>query len=86
MLGYCKLGNFAENFIFANSVKRHIYHVKNSLLGDDFLTSVNDRLILTFHKDFIFTKLRTCENKTLAKISEFTVFCWFGHAAAQFYC
>ena len=27
--------NFSENFIFANSVKRHICNVKNSLLGHD---------------------------------------------------
>ena len=26
---YCKSGNFHENFIFANSVKRHICDVKN---------------------------------------------------------
>ena len=25
---YCKYGNFRENFIFANSVKRNICHVK----------------------------------------------------------
>ena len=26
---YCKFGNYWENFIFANSVKRHISHIKN---------------------------------------------------------
>ena len=26
---YCKFGNFCENFIFANSIKRHIWDVKN---------------------------------------------------------
>ena len=30
---YCKFGNFRENFIFANSVKRHICDVKNCDLG-----------------------------------------------------
>ena len=25
---YCKLGNFRENFIFANGVKRHIFATK----------------------------------------------------------
>ena len=30
ILVYCKFGNFRENFIFANSVKRHICDVKNS--------------------------------------------------------
>ena len=68
---YCKFGNFRENFIFTNSVKRHIYPVENSRLGHDLPTSANDRLISTFRKDFIFTKLH--ENKTLVKISEFTV-------------
>ena len=40
---YCKFENFSENSIFANSVKRHICHVKNSVLGHDLPTSVNDR-------------------------------------------
>ena len=31
----CKFGNFRENFIFANSVKRHICVVENSRLGHD---------------------------------------------------
>ena len=26
---YCKIGNFRENFIFANSVKTHIFDVEN---------------------------------------------------------
>ena len=33
---YCKSGKFRENFIFANSVKRHICDVKNLQLGHDF--------------------------------------------------
>ena len=32
----CKSGNFRENFIFANSVKRHIGDAKNLRLGHDF--------------------------------------------------
>ena len=28
MITYCKFGNFRENFIFTNSVKRHICDVK----------------------------------------------------------
>ena len=32
---YCKFGNFRENFIFANSVKRHICNNKSSRLGHD---------------------------------------------------
>ena len=43
----------------------------------DICISVNDRVILPFHEGFNFTKLRIYakfhENKTLAKISEFTV-------------
>ena len=71
---YCKFGFFCENFIFANSIKRHIYDVRNSRLWHDIRISVNDRVILPFHECFIFTKLRKFrENKTLAKISEFTV-------------
>ena len=50
---YCKFGNFRENFIFANSINRHICDVKPS--------SVNDRVISPFREDFIFTKLRICE-------------------------
>ena len=39
---YCKFGNFQENFIFANSVKRHICEVKISWLRHDLPISVND--------------------------------------------
>ena len=44
----CKYGNFRENFIFANSFKRHICDVKNSRLGHDLPISVNDRVISAF--------------------------------------
>ena len=76
---YCKFGNFRENFIFANGVKRHICDVKNSRQRHDLPISVNDRVILPFHEGFIFTKFREkktriYENRTLAKISEFTVY------------
>ena len=73
---YCKFGNFRENFIFTNITKRHICDVLNSQIEHFSPISVNDRMNSPFHKDFIFTKLRLCkfpENKTLAKISEFTV-------------
>ena len=53
--GYCKSRNFCENFIFANSFKRHICDVKNSGLGHDLAISTNDRLIMSFPKDFIFS-------------------------------
>ena len=69
---YCKSGNFRENFIFANSVKRHTCDRKISRLWYDLPISVVDRVISPFLDDFIFMKLRICE-VTLAKISEFTV-------------
>ena len=50
-------GNFHENFILANSIKRHICDVKNSQLGHDLPSSVNDRMISLFSQGFIFTKL-----------------------------
>ena len=59
---YCIFGNFRENFIFANSIKRHICDSFNSRISHDLPISVNDSVILPSH-----------ENKTLAKISEFTV-------------
>ena len=56
-----------------NSVKRHIYHVKNSRLGHYLPTSVKDKVILPFREGLIVTKFR--ENKTHGdtKISESTV-------------
>ena len=84
---YCRFGNFRENFVFANSFKRHISDVKDSRLRQDLPISINDRVILPFRVGFIFPKLRICEvslsrnfayakfreNKVLAKITEFTV-------------
>ena len=70
-----KFGTFRENFIFMKSVKRHIYDVKNSRLGHDLPTSVNDISPFReglFSRNFAYAKFR--KNKTLAKISEFTVF------------
>ena len=52
---------FARDFIFANSVKRHICDVKNLRLGHDLPISVNERVIVPFREDFIFKKLRLCE-------------------------
>ena len=54
---------FAKNFIFANSIKRHIYNidVKNLQLWPDLPISLNERVILPFRKGFIFTKLGICE-------------------------
>ena len=44
-----------------NSFKRHICDAKNSRLGHDLHISVNNRVILAFREDFIFTKLHICE-------------------------
>ena len=38
----CKFRNFRENFIFTNSVKKHICDVKKLGIGYDLPTSVND--------------------------------------------
>ena len=68
-------GNFRENCIFANSIKRHISDVKNSRLRQNLPISINDKVILLFRKVFCFhetyayAKFR--ENKVLAKISKF---------------
>ena len=40
--------------IFANSVTRHICDVKHLRLGHDLLISVNNRVTLPIHEDFIF--------------------------------
>ena len=53
---YCKFENFYENFIFANSIKRHICDVKNSQPGDYLPSSVNKRMISPFRESFIFKK------------------------------
>ena len=58
---YWKSGNFRENFIFANSVKRHICDVKSSRVWHDIPISVNGRVIYLLHEGFIFKKLRMCE-------------------------
>ena len=76
LYAFCKFGNFRENSIFANGVERHICDVKNSRQRHDLPISVNDRVISPFHeglfsRNFAYAKFR--ENKTLAKIYEFTV-------------
>ena len=75
---YCKFGHFSENFIFANSVKRHICDIKNSRLRHDLPPSINlnDRVISPFHEglfsqNFAYAKFH--EIKTIVKISKFTV-------------
>ena len=44
---YCRFGNFRENFIFANSIKRHIINVKKSPLRQGLPIYINKR-----HSDF----------------------------------
>ena len=50
-----------HNFIFANSIKRHISDVQNSRLRQDLPISIKERVILPFHEGFIFTKLCICK-------------------------
>ena len=77
MNNYCRFGNFREDFIFANSIKKHISYVKKSRLRQDLHISINDRVILPFREGLFsrnFANAKFRENKVLAKISEFTVF------------
>ena len=70
----CKFGNLRENFIFVNSLKRHICDVKILRLGHDLPISVKDRVIRNIARILFSRKFAFCENKTFSKISEFTVF------------
>ena len=55
------LESFCEGFIFANSVKRHICHVKNSgLRGHDLAKSVNDSRFAVWG-EFYLHKISICE-------------------------
>ena len=42
---------------FANNIKRHICHVKNSQLGHALSVSEKERVISQYCRGFIFTKL-----------------------------
>ena len=55
--------------LFWRIALRHICDIKNSQLGHDLPISVNDRIIFPFGKNYA----KFHENKTLTKISEFTV-------------
>ena len=59
VLLYCRFGNFLENFVFANSVTRHISGVLILQLWHDLRLSVNYRVISPFCGDFTFRKLRS---------------------------
>ena len=69
---YWTFGKFRENFIFANSLKRHICHFKNSRQGHDFniyqqMTEWSRHFArILFSWNFASAKFR--ENKTLRKI------------------
>ena len=49
---YCKFGNFQENLVFVNSVKRHNCNIKYSQLWHDLPILVNDRVISSLHEGF----------------------------------
>ena len=68
---YCIFRNFRENFIFANNIKRHVCDIKNSLFSRG----------LYFREYFAFAKFR--ENKTLAKMSEYTVLFLIAYASSE---
>ena len=61
----------ARILFFANNVKRHICHGKNSRVWHDLPTSVKDKEFFTISRNSSYAKFR--ENKTLAKIFEFIV-------------
>ena len=61
---YFRFGNFRENFVLANSIKRLTSDVKNLRLRQDLPISINVRVILPFREGFIFTKLRICKFAT----------------------
>ena len=58
---YCIFVFFRVNFIFANSVERHIFHVKNLRLWHDLPTSEKDKVLVPFRKGFISAKIRIRE-------------------------
>ena len=69
---YCKFGNFCDNLIFTKSVKGHICDVENLRLRHALPISVKD-LFRHFVRILFCRNAKFCKNKTLAKISEFTV-------------
>ena len=46
---------FFARILFSRIVLKNIYDIKNSCLWHDLPTSVNDRVISSFHEGFIFT-------------------------------
>ena len=62
---YYKFGNFRDYSIFVNSVKRHIWDVKNSRLGHYLAISLNDRVIsLAILREFYFHETSHLQSST----------------------
>ena len=67
---------FARILFSRIALKGHISDVKNSRLRQDSPISIYDRVILPFREGLFsrnFADAKFCENKVLAKISEFIV-------------
>ena len=71
IFGYCKFGNFRENFIFENDIKRHICEVRNSRLGHDNRHS-DFAISRGFHSDET-SHMRSFAKIKLLRKSEFTL-------------
>ena len=68
---YCKFGNIRENFIFANSDKRHICDDKKLRLWHDLPIPVNDRVIARNSEDFFSRNFAKCPNLQYAAANIF---------------
>ena len=68
----CKFGNFSENLIFANRVKRHICGVKNCDYGMIYL-SVNGRVL--FSRNFTRAILQYFQPSLSYNLSLRSLFC-----------
>ena len=80
------IGNFRENFIFANSAKIHICDVKHSRLWNDLPSSVNYRVISPFSEGLISKNFAISRKKALAKIFDLTVMSWHREFIKQSSC
>ena len=70
----CESINFREDFIFAICIERHICDAKKSRIGHDLPIYSKQRSDFAISQGFYFHETSQFrENKTLAKISEFTV-------------
>ena len=68
---YCKFGNFREFFYISLIALKEFFHIKNLRLGHDLPIFVKDSDFAMASRNFAYAKF--LENKTLTKISEFTV-------------